>query len=234
MDIKKTFESGAALLAEYESHLVKARSYVSGTYALKEGDPCRLVLVHPDSGETLALGATAVYLAPQESPGVGLEIEPLSADSEQALRTFVSPPRPSSEVPSARVPHLAEQVRHLNARERDKMARSGTLTERTALERAYGSVVWEALLANPQLTTGEVVRLAKNGTITIPLLNVITANLAWLMKPEIRRALLTNPRLTAAHIEKVLRYVPAQEMKLMSKQTAYPAQVRAIAERKLS
>ncbi len=233
MEITKAFESEAELQAEYESNLVKSRSYVSGTHPASEGDSCELVLLHPTSGESFSLKATVVYLAPADQPGVGLEIGPLDVDGEARLSAFVSTRSVGSERPSLRAPNINEHVRHLNSREREKMARMGTLTERTALERAYGNVVWEALLTNPQLTTGEVVRLAKNGTITVPLLNTITGNLTWLSKPEVRRALLTNPRLTAAHIERVLRHVPPNEMKLMSKQTAYPPQVRAIAEKKM-
>jgi hypothetical protein len=102
----------------------------------------------------------------------------------------------------------------MNAPQRDKLARTGTLTERTALERAFGSLLWDSLLSNAQITPPEVARIAKNGTVSQPTLNQIVANSAWLTKPEVRRALLSNPRLT----------IP---------QTAYPARVRAQAAKLL-
>jgi hypothetical protein len=128
---------------------------------------------------------------------------------------------------------VQERVRNLNIRERDHMARTGTLSERVALERAYGSVVWDALLSNAALTGPEVARIAKNGTVTVPHLKVIVGNASWISKPEVRRALLTNPRLTPPQIERVLRALPPVELRQLPKQTAYTPQVRAMARKML-
>jgi hypothetical protein len=142
---------------------------------------------------------------------------------------------PESESPHSEPPpkNVQERVRKLNARERDHLARQGTLTERVALERAYGSVVWEALLSNPALTGPEIARIAKNGTITQPHLKIIVHNASWLSKGEVRRALLSNPRLTVPHAERVLRALPPAELRQLPTQTAYPPQVRALARKML-
>jgi hypothetical protein len=143
-----------------------------------------------------------------------------SGDEGMSLPRSVPPPK-----------NVQERIRKLNLRERDAMARGGTLTERVALERAYGAAVWEALLSNGSLTGPEVARIAKNGNVTLPHLNIIVGNAAWLAKAEVRRALLTNRRLSTAHIERILRALPAAELKLLPKQTAYSPQVRAAAAR---
>lgn len=151
---------------------------------------------------------------------------------------------PSSNPPSSNPPsrvrasepppkNVQERVRRLNNRERDHMARQGTLTERVALERAYGPTVWDALLGNTSLTGPEVARIAKNGNATIPHLNIIVQNPAWLSKPEVRRALLTNPRLSPPQIERVLRALPPSELRKLPQQTAYTPQVRALARKLL-
>ncbi len=163
-----------------------------------------------------------------------------SPDSEAIASSDV--PRsspPSSETPLSRrsVPppkNVQERVRRLNLREREAMARGGTLTERVALERAYGAAVWDGLLSNAALTGPEVARIAKNGNATIPHLAVIVGNPAWLAKGEVRRALLTNPRLTPPQIERVLRALSPNELKNLPKQTAYAPKVRAVAMRMLS
>lgn len=151
------------------------------------------------------------------------DIAPHSESNPPSSKLSVPPPK-----------NVQERVRKLNMREREAMARGGTLTERVALERAYGAVVWDGLLANSALTGPEVARIAKNGNATIPHLTLIVNNPAWLAKGEVRRALLTNPRLTPPQIERVLRALPPAELKQLPKQTAYAPKVRAVALRMLS
>ena len=55
------------------------------------------------------------------------------------------------------------------------------------------------------------------------------SNGGWLQIPEVRRALLSNPRLGTDHIMKILRLMPKHELKLAATQTAYPMAVRSVA-----
>ena len=64
----------------------------------------------------------------------------------------------------------------------------------------------------------------------MPLLEIIVGNNAWLQIPEVRRALLSNPRLATDQIMKVLRLTPKHELKLAAIQTAYPHTVRNAAK----
>lgn len=161
-----------------------------------------------------------------------METEYDEFDEEPAAPSSGSAPGSKRSIPPPK--NVQERVRKLNIREREAMARGGTLTERVALERAYGAVVWDGLLANAALTGPEVARIAKNGNATLPHLTLIVNNAAWLAKGEVRRALLTNPRLTPPQIEKVLRALPPAELKQLPKQTAYAPKVRAVAMRMLS
>ncbi len=176
--------------------------------------------------------------APTASAGlrpsaISEDAESLSVDSPEGAERHeaesVLPP-PSRNRSSAARTHgvsIMERVRGLHAGERERMARTGTLEERKALERVYGAAVWTALLANPQLTGPEVARIAKNGAVSQPLLKVIVSSSAWLSKSEVRRALLGNPRLRGPNLERVLRALPRTELLLVPKQTAYPPPVRA-------
>jgi hypothetical protein len=127
--------------------------------------------------------------------------------------------------------NVHERVRQLSLREREAVGRSGTLAERVALERAFGGSVWEALLQNPQLTAPEVARIAKNGALPVPLVNVIVNNAAWLVSGEVRRALLGNPRVSGQHLDRVLRALPKSELKQVTQMSAYRSEVRAAAQR---
>src|SRR5262245_12718244 len=126
-----------------------------------------------------------------------------------------------------------EKLRNLNAAQQLKVARKGELAERIALERLYGKQVWEALLHNPRLSLPEVARIARKGTVPKPLLDVILENNAWLKAATVRRALLSNPKLSADAILKLLRLTPKHELKILEKSTAYGAAVREAARKLL-
>ena len=63
------------------------------------------------------------------------------------------------------------------------------------------------------------------------MLELICTNGAWLQVPEIRRALLTNPRLAPDQITRVLRLLPKHELKLAATQSNYAQAVRDVAKR---
>jgi hypothetical protein len=108
--------------------------------------------------------------------------------------------------------HLHERIRRLSLSEQQRVARGGTLTERVALERAFGPAVWESLLSNPRLTVPEVARIARKGTIPKPLIDAIGANGSWVGAGEVQRALLSNPRTSPGTIQRVLRAMPRTEL----------------------
>jgi hypothetical protein len=125
------------------------------------------------------------------------------------------------------------RVRNLSMAEQLKLAHTGEQQERMLLERLYGKTVWEALLRNPRITAPEVARIARMGALPKPLLELIVGNSSWLGVPEVRRALLGNPRLAPEMIGRVLRLLPRHELKLVPAQLAYPAPVRDVARRML-
>jgi len=156
-------------------------------------------------------------------------------DADEGRGTSLRPSqRPSNAPDSRRGITVHERVRKLNPAARDKLARSGTLAERVALERAFGASIWEPLLENNQLTGGEVAKIAKNGMAPATVLAHIVGHAGWLAKPEVRRALLSNSRLPSAQAERVLRALSQSELRLVPAQAAYPASVRALARRLLA
>jgi hypothetical protein len=98
-----------------------------------------------------------------------------------------------------------------------------------ALERIFGKSVWEPILQNQRVTPPEVARIARMGNAPIPVLDLITGNPAWLAAGEVRRALLSNPRLSDDGLTKVLRSTPKHELQLVAMQTYYPPRVRKLA-----
>ena len=133
----------------------------------------------------------------------------------------------------ARLEPVHVRVRNLSMAEQLKLAHQGEQQERILLERLYGKSVWEALLRNPRITAPEVARIGRMGALPKPLLEIIVGNSGWLQIPEIRRALLGNPRLAPEMIVRVLRLLPKHELKIVPGQLAYPAAVRDVARRML-
>jgi hypothetical protein len=159
---------------------------------------------------------------PGELADPDAETEPDTAAGGRSLRATTRPTQPLAR-------NVHERLRGLTLVAQHKLAVSGELHERVMLERLYGKNVWETLLHNPRLTPPEVSRIARYGSLPRVLLEIIVGNNAWLQVPEVRRALLSNPRLGTDQVMKVLRLTPKHELKLAAIQTAYPATVRQVA-----
>ena len=129
--------------------------------------------------------------------------------------------------------NVYERLRGLTLLAQYRLAQHGELHERIALERMYRNAVWGPLLRNPRISPPEVARLARMGNLPREQLEQICSNATWLKVPEVRRALLANPRLSADAIPRVLRQLSAHELKLVPAQTAYPLAVREAARRLL-
>ena len=170
--------------------------------------------------------------ASESSPASLSPVASEAGDNAVAGKSTESSESACENKPLARSPQ--ERVRNLSLSDQQKVARRGELADRVALERLYGKAVWETLLNNSRLTPPEVLRISRMGSLPTPLIELIVNNRGWLASPQVRRALLANRRLTKDMLMTVLRATPKSELKLMNKQTAYPALVREAAAKLLS
>jgi hypothetical protein len=206
------------------------------------------VVVTAHAGE-LRLEGRVVYA--DGHGGAGLELVGFNAELRQQLADMLVAPEPDPE-PAHEQPivedlfdesassderraalTMHERLRGLTLVEQMKKCHSPDPSERMLLERMYGRNVWEHLLRNPRLTAPEVARIARMGALPRPLIELVVSNGSWLAVPEVRRALLSNPRLGADQILRVLRLVPKHELKVTASQTVYPHAVRDAAKRLL-
>ena len=197
------------------------------------------LLLRGISGE-LRITAKCVWVNGDQ--GSGLQLFGCDADMKQRITALTSAPAAEEEVEEEAAEEVEdkklaanvhERLRGLPLAQQLKLAHHGEATERIVLERLYGKNVWEALLRNPRLTGPEVARIARMGTLPRPLLEIIVGNGGWMGIPEVRRALLSNPRLGTDQIIRILRLLPKHELKLAAMQTAYPHAVRDAAKRML-
>jgi len=222
------FDSAQALQAEYEANLKHGRAFVAGARGFEPLSPCELTLVHPDSEQEFTVAGEIVMVRDDNVLcGVGIQLHGLDADE---LSRFVLPAARPSQMPG-RIANRHDQLREMSLAEQLKIARQGDLNDRVLLERHVGKPVWEALLGNPRITVVEVARIAKKGTAPRPMIEQIVDQAAWIQNGLVRRALLSNPKLTPDGIAKVLRVMPRPELKLLEKQTGYPSAVRDAARK---
>ncbi len=252
------FSSLAALEEEMQTNLLHGRAFVKGAVdaqAFPLFSEVLLALEHPENArvhkipcqvvmvlETPPHAGIAVQFASHTEATVGELRAFVESDLPLALPALDEAPEPeTSELaqgdgspnPALLNPSPRERLRNLSALARTKVAQGPSLEDRVQLERLYGAAVWESLLRNPKVTIPEVASMARKGTMPRPLLDLICDNDHWVRQSPVRRALLSNPRLSPEGASKVLRTLPARELKLVPQQTAYPANVRAIAQRLL-
>lgn len=190
--------------------------------------PCdaQLMLHHPEDGRELPLRVRITEVT-TDPPGTRLELV-----AKTGLANFVLGKARIVQTKEAQQ-SVIEKLRKLKRGEQIRMARSGEQPQRVALERLLGKDIWEPLLHNPKITIPEVARIARKGTCPTPLLDLIVDNKSWAKSPPIRRALLTNPRLSHGAARRVLSMAPKPELRVAAKQMAYPAAIRELA-RKMS
>jgi hypothetical protein len=237
--VELCFDDAGELARHWREHLSRGAAWLAG-HTLEHDLVLDLVIRAP-SGAHLIIGARVVMAA---AHGSGLELTgfgpSLRAELEAMVSAAADEPEPEPEPDDGAPPrdpiarNVHERLRGLTPVEQQKVAATGETHERIVLERIYGKAVWEPLLHNPRLTFPEVARIARMGALSRPLLELIVGNGAWLKSPEVRRALLANPRLATDQTLRILRLLPKRELKLVPMQTAYPAAVRDAARRVLS
>jgi hypothetical protein len=253
--IRLEFDSADAMQAEYQRNLRAGGAFCPGAEGYPERSACLLVLAHTATGAALELPAEVVFVRTDEpGKGVGVHIQDFGPAVQQKLLAFIeslaTPPAPpeqlqpvdveqeapaaalAAETPAQKLAATAlhERLRGLSTAAQLKLAREGNITERVALERIFGKAVWEAILQNQRVSPPEVARISRMGTASIAILETIVGNSAWLASGEVRRALLSNPRLAEEGVMRVLRAMPKPELQQVSNQTSYQPRVRKAAK----
>ena len=190
-----TLADAAALRAVFDQQLSKKRAFLVGSGGVCERESCELSIEL--GARSFRVTGEVVYVKAEEpGRGVGLSLGGIDEARMAALAAFVAECEAACGAPGAagegagedaegtegeeaaeeeegegaQAPlRMHERIRSLSGIEQQKLAATGSLAERTALERMYGPNVWETLLRNPRLTIPEVARIARKGTLPRPL-----------------------------------------------------------------
>ena len=230
--IRIEFACVEELEKENEQNLRNGGAMVRTAVDAVEGQIRKVAIVHPGDGETLELEGRVVWVGEQGGArAVGLAFVGFCPDMRKRIAQFVTAHKEPAPAVRSAPPTVYDKLRGLTVAQQLKVARDGEVVERMVLERIYGKGVWEALLRNPRITMPEVARIARMGSLPVPLVELIVATVGWLQSPMVRRALLGNPRLGGDAVTKVLRAMPKGELALVPKQTTYSAQIREAARK---
>ena len=235
-ELTLTLADAAALRALFDEQLSKRRAFVADGRGVEVASSCTLLL--RCGARSHELRAEVVYVRAEDpGRGIGVQLAPLDEEAMASLRAFVeledAPVAAEGERQESEPLRMHERIRTLSAAEQQKTAASGSLSERIALERTFGALVWETLLRNARITIPEVSRIARKGTLPRPLVEMIAANATWIAAGEVQRALLSNPRSTSAVLGRVLQSLSRGDLSRVSLQTAYPMTVRVAAKKLL-
>ncbi len=231
MELVLTFASAEALQREYDTNLQHGRAFVPDAGGLQLFAACKLRLTRADTQATLELEARVVMVS-DRPPMLGIAVE-LGGPWREQVAGFIQEKKQEEEE-ADEAPESVDRGRRmqrLSVVERMKVAQGANMADRVLVERIYGGAVWDTLLRNPHITVPEVARIARKGNVPRPLLDLIVDNANWVRQDIIRRALLSNPRVSPEAMHKILRAMPARELRLLHQQTAYPAHVRALARK---
>ena len=232
--LRVQFDDLEAFKGEFEQNLRHGGTFVRGATGLAEQDEIALVIVHPLSGSEIRFQASVVWVVEEgEDRGVGVAIREFGPEERDEIEAFINRSSRSSMPAQVSGQSLHQRLRGLSGPEQQKIAKGGEVNERIQLERIYGKMVWESILRNPRVTVPEVARIAKMGSLPKPLFEIIGANTAFLRVPQVRRALLANPKTPATLVDKILKLAPRAELRLIPNQPTYSRMVRDKARRLL-
>ncbi len=230
--IEINFDDANALKTEFGDNLVYGGAFSANTTDMEPGDICKIVLNHPETGDSYAINARVVSVV-SVGPQIGSAFAFLDfgPTEKSDIETFINSEKSSDPAEKTGAQHVFERIKNLPMAQLQKMAREGSTSERVALERKFGNVVWADLLKHPRITLPEIARIARKGALPLPLLDKIVSNAAWLQSPLVKRALLANRRLSKEQARRILQTLPKSELLLVPRQVSYPSSVREAAKK---
>jgi len=122
-------------------------------------------------------------------------------------------------------------VKDMNVGERIKLAMKGNRQARNVLLNDRVRMVRRYVLSNPRITDEELLALAKNRSIDLNLLEIISGNSEWVKKYTLRLALVTNPKTPVATALRLLASLDFRDLRRLAKSRNVPSVVNSVAKR---
>jgi hypothetical protein len=112
---------------------------------------------------------------------------------------------------------LAYLIRGMKVGERLKLALKGNHDARSILIRDPTQIVARFVLQNPRVTDDEIVGFARNRNLDSELLRIIGEQKQWSRNPQVRSALVSNPKTPIAIALRFVNSLSERELRLLAK-----------------
>ena len=130
-------------------------------------------------------------------------------------------------------PSLYNQILHMKVGEKLKLALKGNKEARTILVRDANRLIQRFVLQNPRISDEEILAMAKNRSIDQDLLRKIGEHRNWPRNPQIRQALVTNPKTPLATALPLVSQLAERDLRFIARSRNVSATVVTQARRLL-
>ncbi len=188
-----------------------------GALALQlEGDPAELLR---------ALRAAPAASSPESSAETAPGTSPEAADVAEGAEG-------EEEGEAARL-SLWDQVRRMSPPQRMLLAPKADRLTRALLVQDSDPQVLLAVLKNPRLGIDEVLRIAKSSYLSFQAAELILKTNPWFANPDVRVALIHNPKLPTPFALRILPTLPDNEVRLIARGAATSMALKQAAMKRL-
>jgi hypothetical protein len=177
--------------------------------------PARVVQIF-DKGGVPSVAFVLADWPPSRDVELERKLAAAPAGADESERTGVSP---------------AFRIRELDPGARMRLAMKADRAERQILCRDPSPPVLLSLLANPRLEPEEVLAIVKSTSATGGILERVAADRRWMSSPEIRTAVVRNPKTPTPLAVRLLDTLPITELRDMAKMGSIREDVRRAAFR---
>jgi hypothetical protein len=221
------FESLEELNTEYRQNLSAGGLSLTTTVELPEFTPLQLIL-RLTEGSEVTVPAIVVRRFP------GMLAVAIEGNAEEIFTQLSTPPVVKGIAISETAPANAEskeeekpdqnvwdRLRNMTRTEKLMLATKADRSERAVLAQDNDAQVLFYLLKNPRIGTEEVVRIARSPLLAASTADLIAKTTQWSTSPEIRCALVSNPRTPTPLALKLLPTLPENELRSIAKGNAF-------------
>jgi hypothetical protein len=162
--------------------------------------------------------------------GLALQFE---GKPEDVLDALLATSMPEEEEQEEEASSLWDRVRAMTPPQRILLAPKADRLTRALLVQDSDAQVLFALLKNPRISIEEVVRVAKSSALTFQAAEFILRTSAWAANPDVRIALVRNPRLPVPIALRILPTLPEAEVRALARGGATSMPLRNAALKRL-
>jgi hypothetical protein len=128
---------------------------------------------------------------------------------------------------------LYYQILKMTVGEKLKAALKGNRDTRNILVRDSNRLVARFVLQNPRITDDEIVGIARNRNLDTDILRIVGEHKEWSHNPQVRSALVSNPKTPVAISLRCVNSLSERELRLLAKSKNIPSAVASSAKRLL-